>query len=382
MGKYFLCGLLLIFSTAFAKPKSSFQKFTGRVVGNKVRIRAKADLDGKIIMQQNKDDLVLVIGDDDAFWAIQPPDEVKAYIFRSYVLENIVEANRVNVRLAPSIEAPVISQLESGTKVVGDVCNKNRKWLEITPPKNTKFYISKEFISYAGSPDYFNNMTKRKNQVTNLLDQAYTVYQEESRMPFDSMSPKSFISLLEKIIKEYSDFSSKTNEAKKLLVKFKENYLEKKLAYMEEKSLKADQINDDSLFPKIKIEEPKKPISIVKNTVSNLKLKGSIQFWNAIESSLYENWLTFHNNRNVKDFYKEQRANAMTLTGVLAPYSTDIQNRPGDFLLKDKGNVPFAFLYSTKIDLSKYSGKEVKILAVPRPNNHFAYPAYFVLDLR
>jgi len=381
MGKYFLCGLLLIFSTAFAKPKSSFQKFTGRVVGNKVRIRAKADLDGKIIMQQNKDDLVLVIGDEDAFWAIQPPDEIKAYIFRSYVLENTVEANRVNVRLAPSVEAPVIGQLESGTKITGEICNENRKWLEIKPPKSTKFYISKEFISYAGSPDYFNNMAKRKKQVNNLLDQAYTIYQEESKMTFDSMSPKSVISLLEKIIKEYSDFPSKANEAKKLLVKFKENYLEKKLAYMEEKSIKADQIKDDKLFPKVKVEEPK--AVVVKKTPShNFKLKGSIQFWNAIENSLYENWLTFHNNKNLDDFYKEQRANATTLTGILAPYSNDIQNRPGDFLLKDRGNIPFAFLYSTKIDLSKYSGKEVKILAVPRPNNHFAYPAYFVLDLR
>ncbi len=379
MGKYFLCGLLLIFSTAFAKPKSSFQKFTGRVVGNKVRVRAKADLDGKIIMQQNKDDLILVIGDEDAFWAIQPPDEVKAYIFRSYVLENTVEANRVNIRLAPSIEAPVIGQLESGTKIVGEVCNENRKWLEIKPPKNTKFYISKEFVSYAGSPDYFNNMIKRKQQVTGLLDQAYTVYQEESKMPFDSMSPKSVISLLEKIIKEYSDFPSKANEAKKLLVKFKENYLEKKLAYMEEKSLKEDQIKDDSLFPKVKVEEL---APIVKKPIAKLKLKGAIQFWNAIENSLFENWLTFHSDKTVDDFYKEQRANATTITGILTPYSNDIQNRPGDFLLKDKSNIPFAFLYSTKIDLSKYSGKEVKILAIPRSNNNFAYPAYFVLDLR
>lgn len=380
MGKYFLCGLLLIFSTAFAKPKSSFQKFTGRVVGNKVRVRARSDLDGKIIMQQNKDDLVLVIGDEDAFWAIQPPDEVKAYVFRSYVLDNTVEANRVNVRLFPSIESPVIGQLKSGTKIVGEICNENHKWLEIKPPKDTKFFISKEFISYAGSPDYFNNMTKRKKQVTNLLDQAYTVYQEESKMTFDSMSPKSVISLLEKIINEYSDFPSKANEAKKLLVKFKENYLEKKLAYMEEKSLKADQIKDGSLFPKVKIEEPT-PV-VVKKPLVKQKLKGSVQFWSAIENSLYENWLTFHNNKDVDDFYKEQRANATTLTGIIAPYSTEIQNRPGDFLLKDKGSIPFAFLYSTKIDLSKYSGKEVKILAIPRPNNHFAYPAYFVLDLK
>ena len=379
MGKYFLCGLLLIFSTAFAKPKSSFQKFTGRVVGNKVRVRAKADLDGKIILQQNKDDLVLVTGDEDAFWAIQPPDEVKAYIFRSYVLENTVEANRVNVRLAPSIEAPVIGQLESGAKIVGEICNENRKWLEIKPPKNTKFYISKEFVSYAGSPDYFNNMIKRKKQVNGLLDQAYTVYQEESRMPFDSMSPKSVISLLEKIIKEYSDFPSKANEAKKMLVKFKENYLEKKLAYMEEKSLKEDQIKDDSLFPKVKIEEP---ATLVKKPAAKLKLKGAVQFWNAIENSLYENWLTFHSDKTINDFYKEQRANAMTITGILSPYRNDIQNRPGDFLLRDRNNIPFAFLYSTKIDLSKYNGKEIKILAIPRTNNNFAYPAYFVLDLR
>jgi uncharacterized protein YgiM (DUF1202 family) len=378
MFRYFLWVFFLIISTLSAKPKNSFQKFTGKVLGNKVRVRTKADLDSNIITQLNKDDLVLVISDEDDFWAIKPSDKIKLYIFRSYILDNVVEASRVNIRLAPNVEAPIVGQLKAGDKIVGKICDENHKWLEIEPTDNTYFFISKEFVSYAGSPDYYTTMYQRKNQATNLLDQAYTVCQEESKMQFESMSAKSVIALLEKIINEYSEFSNHVYEAKKLLISFRENYLEKKQAYIEEKSLDASQIKDDTLFPIVKINEPPKSKKIISTTNS----KDSNQFWNVIENSLYESWTAFNNNKNIDDFYKEQNADAISLNGMILHYDHKIQNLPGNFLLKSKDNITLGFLYSTKFDLSKYNGKNVKVLASPRPNNNFAYPAYFVLDIR
>ena len=77
------------------------------------------------------------------------------------------------------------------------------------------------------------------------------------------------------------------------------------------------------------------------------------------------------------DFYDEQKANAITIKGIIQSYNQAIKNKPGNFLLKGE-NIPLAYLYSISIDLTKYIGKEVSITVSPRSNNNFAFPAYFV----
>jgi hypothetical protein len=60
------------------------------------------------VRQLNKGELILIVADAGEFWAIQPPRGTKAYVFRSYVLDNTIEANQVNVRLEPHLDAPII----------------------------------------------------------------------------------------------------------------------------------------------------------------------------------------------------------------------------------------------------------------------------------
>jgi hypothetical protein len=42
--------------------------------------------------------------------------------------------------------------------------------------------------------------------------------------------------------------------------------------------------------------------------------------------------------------------------------------------------LPIAYLYSTQVDLQGKVGQAVTLQAAPRPNHHFAFPAYFVLE--
>jgi hypothetical protein len=91
-------------------------------------------------------------------------------------------------------------------------------------------------------------------------------------------------------------------------------------------------------------------------------------------------WTAFHSGKKIYVFYAEQKANASVLTGTVEAYPNPVKNRPGDFILKGS-EAPIAYLYSTAINLEKYVGKQVTILAAPRPNNHFAFPAYFVLNV-
>ncbi|MGD0665819.1 MAG: hypothetical protein ABSA17_08880, partial [Rhabdochlamydiaceae bacterium] len=68
------------------------------------------------------------------------------------------------------------------------------------------------------------------------------------------------------------------------------------------------------------------------------------------------------------------------LTGIVEPYASMVKHKPGDYVLKDK-DLPKAYLYSTQVNLQEYVGKKVSILVVPRSNNNFAFPAYFVLSV-
>ena len=176
--------------TQEAKKSESFKSFTGKVLANKVRIRSKADMESRIVRQVNKNDLLLVIGEAGDFWAVQPPKGTKAYVFRSYVLDNVVEANRVNVRLEPHVDAPIIGQLQSGDKVDGVVCAMNHKWFEIAPPKNSRFFISKEYIEKAGNPDYLSVMEKRKGEVEEQLSSAFFLAEAECKKNYEEMAPK------------------------------------------------------------------------------------------------------------------------------------------------------------------------------------------------
>src|SRR5262249_10170209 len=110
------------------------------------------------------------------------------------------------------------------------------------------------------------------------------------------------------------------------------------------------------------------------------EMNDQMRFWDTIEESLYLSWSAFHSGRKIDDFYAEQKANAAVLTGTLEAYAHPLKDKPGDYILRTPEKA-VAYLYSTTVNLEKYAGKQVTILAAPRPNNHFAFPAYFVLSV-
>ena len=104
---------------------SSFEAFTGKVMGDKVRLRLQPHLDAPILREMNTGDLLIVDSESNDFFAAKPLADVKAYIFRTYVLDGLVEGTNVNVRLAPDIEAPVLTQLNTGDTVDGVISSLN-----------------------------------------------------------------------------------------------------------------------------------------------------------------------------------------------------------------------------------------------------------------
>jgi len=370
-----------------AKKNEAVKAFTGKVLANKVRIRAKPDVDSRIIRQVNKNELLLVVGEEGDFWAVQPPKGTKAYVFRSYILDNVVEANRVNVRLEPHVDAPIIGQLQGGEKVQGEICAMNHKWLEIAPPSNANFYVSKEYVEKAGGPDYLSAMEKRKGEVADLLNSAFFLAEAECKKAYEEMSPQEPIEKFQTVIRSYSDFPDSCQTAKEGLALLKETYLQKKITYLEARAELSPTAKEELIAKHIAenrdllIDDAKPDPSLWgKRTQPKIDLTDRMRFWDTIEESLYLSWAAFHTNKKIDDFYQEQKANATIVTGTVECYEHPVKNKPGDYILRGT-NAPIAYLYSTQIDLEKLAGKNITMLVSPRPNNHFAFPAYFVLSV-
>jgi hypothetical protein len=274
----------LIFLMTFLTGLSAFEPFTGKITRDRVRMRLMPDLTSKILKEFAKNDLVTVVDETEEYFAIKPSPDQKAYVFRSFVLDGIVEANHVNVRLGPDLESPVIGQLKQQDTVEGVICETNPKWLEITPPETVHFFVYKEYIE---------KMTETK---------------EEEPLP-------SFESFTFEEIKE---------EKKTLLI--------------------PSAFTDKELL-------------------------------------VFEKWKE-EKNGSLEEFYEEQKKESQLISGIVKPFTAQIYNKPGDFLLLNPITlVPTCYLYSTQISLEALIGKEVTLRVCSRDNHDFALQAYTVLTL-
>jgi hypothetical protein len=353
--------------------ENSLNPFTGKVRGKRVRLRSNADLESRIVKELQKNDLVMVVGEKGDFYAVEAPMGSKAYVFRSFVLDNVVEGNRVNIRLHPDTESPVLGQLNSGDQVHGKICGENPKWLEISLPSSVHFYIAKEFIENIGGPEMKPQIEKKQEAVTEMFDNASFLAKVELRKPFEEMDIERVQFIYKKIISDFTDFPEYVDQAKDALAALQDTYVQRKIAFLE-----ARITVDDSGVAGLVKEELVALDSIEARTEERPTDK--MLLWEPIEEALYLDWAAIHEDRSMHEFYNDQRNLAATVTGVLEPYlAPGVKNKPGSHIVKDK-DVPVAYVYSTRVNLENCVGKRVTLRGVERPNNNFAFPAYFVLS--
>ncbi len=340
--------------------KTVFTPFTGKIKGDKVRLRSEPDLEGTVVRELHKHDLISVVGDEGHFWAIQAPEGVKAYVFRSFILDNVVEGNRVNVRLQPDLEAPIIGHLNTGDHIQGALCQANKKWLEIAPPNEVKFYIAKEYVEFAGGPDLKAQADKRKTTLQQLMESASLLSKAELQKPFQEIDFDRLKRSFQLIAEDYADFPSYALQAKEALTQIQESYLQKRIAYLESKNPSSKEFSE---------EKEREEVA--------LSPSDRMKMWEPVEQALHQVWARAHEERTLDEYYAQEEQSSVHLTGILEAFTAPVKNKPGDYILKNK-NLPIAYLYSTEIDLHTYLGKQVTLKGSVRPNHHFAFPAYYV----
>jgi len=371
---------------------TAISAFTGRITKNKVRLRIQPNLDAKIISELARDDLLVVVGESEDFFALRPPADTKGYVFRTFILDGVVEGDRVNVRLEPELDSPIIAQLNKGEHIDGTISPLNSKWLQINPPSTVRFYVAKEYVEKIGDPDLMARIQKRRDEVNNLLNTAYTESQAELQKPFAQINLSNVIATFNKIIQQYGDFPEQVARAREVLTAIQEKYLQGKITYLENKAQLLDnivqnggtqsQVNlqqiEDQLSKKTDASDPS--LFPATETITGKSITAKMSLWNTNEQKAFDEWVQHNPEGTAEHYYAEQNDQAATLKGIIENYNRNIKNKPGDYLLVNSAtHLPIAYLYSTQVNLQDLVGHEIVLRAAPRPNNNFAFPAYFVL---
>ena len=365
-------------------PAQPFNPFTGRVTGNKVRLRTQPNLEAHVVREINNSEVFAFVGEESDYYAVQPSKETKGYVFRTFVLDNVVEGDRVNIRLFPDIEAPIIGRLNSGDHISGELCSTNNKWLEIDAPNSCRFFVAKEYVNNIGPVEMLAQMETRRAEGSHHLNAAFLYARSEMQKPFQEIDLDGINHKFETLVNDYSEFSDIVTKASEANTLIQETYGQRKMAFLKTHSeAPADQGRKLAEMGK-ELKPNSAEISDIGEaaaaTIGLSSVNDKMLVWYPLEESFYHLWAVTNDGKSMEQFYEEEELNATVLSGILEPYTKPVKNRPGDFILRID-NIPVAFLYSTKVNLEHQVGKEVSVIATPRPNNNFAFPAYYVISV-
>jgi len=367
--------------SAIEKPQP-FESFTGKITKNRVRVRLQANTESPILRELNKNDLVVVTAESEDFYTVQAPSDVKAFIYRTFVLDNVVEGTRVNIRLEPNTEAPVLAQMNSGDLIEGVVSNTNSKWMEIKLPSTVEFYVSKDFVEKIGNASLLKTLSQRREEVTLLLDSARQIGLTELQKSFPEINLEGVTNNLNKVVSDYPELPEQVEKAKALLTLTQDHYIQKKIAYLESQMKTIDlTLLRQETMPQTQTFFGNVNLSEEPSVTNSINARSPI--WEAAEDKLFATWQAEHPELSKAEFDQSQKSQAKRLVGTLEVYELSVKNKPGDYLLiSQSSNRPIAYLYSTEINLEDHVGKDVVLEAIERDNNHFAFPAYNVLTIQ
>lgn len=354
-------------STEQATPVARLDPFTGKIIGSRVRLRLQPTIDSPVIKEFTSGDLVQVVGEIDDFYVLLPETEQKGYVFRTYVLDNVIEGSNVNVRLKPDMSAPVILQLQQGDKIESTSTKEHAKWVEIELPSSVRFYVAKKFIKNEGTPWLFSQRLKQKKDLLEQLNHLQESISLEFSKTFDAMDFSSIKKDLDALVEQTrAQLPEISKQASSLLKKMQETYFQL--------SVDAKQHREASKPIELPAPQPlsEEPASAVHEPKVSFYLQEQ-------EKTLVQKRLANREASSCQELYEQEQKNPVLLRGKLVPFERAIKIKPGDFLLiHPTTKVPVAYVYSTTVNLDQYVGTTVSLQAATRPNHDFALPAYFV----
>jgi len=378
--------------------------FTGATVREKVRLRLQPDLNAKVVKDLGRGELLLIVGEDNSFYRVKPDFDQRAYVYAKYVNDGKISGERVNVRLQPDLESPILIQMATGDQVVA-TAPASGNWLEITIPDSVVFYVAKEYVEKVGDANYLSNLRKEERELRHQTELATSMGKMELQKPFETIDLTAPRQAFKRALNLSGNKSDKRAHVEQLLQDMEHAYAEKREAHLSsippkpisapvpgnsaagasltlEQELNAYHTKINKLDEKLNSPTADKDVALQRETTQSMG--ETLDRWAPVEGAYLVSWADRKglNQASFDEFYAEQRQNSRTLQGIIQPYSGQVKNRPGDFILvATDTRKPLAYLYSTQVNLANSAGKQVTLIGIPRNNNQFAYPAYFVLSL-
>lgn len=125
-------------AAAFAEP------LTLKVVGQRVNLRARADLNAEVVGQLAENDVVTAKSVGPEWVEIVPPESIDLWVHRDFVDGDVITGNKVNVRAGAGINYTVVGALPKGAKLV--VRGTFGEWLKIAPPPACSLWVNKDLV--------------------------------------------------------------------------------------------------------------------------------------------------------------------------------------------------------------------------------------------
>lgn len=125
--------------------------FTGRAVSADINVRAGQSTNFEKLAQLNKDQDVKVLGEKYNWYEIRLPDDSSLYIHTEYVSSSdlkkgVVTGNRVNLRARAEMTSTVMGQVVKGDQVI--IIGAENEWLRIKPLETTTGWVHKDLLVF------------------------------------------------------------------------------------------------------------------------------------------------------------------------------------------------------------------------------------------
>lgn len=114
------------------------------VTGDRVSLRAEPDLNAVLMGRAMRGDRFILHDHTDSEWVgVSLPDGMDVWVNSAYVLDEVVQAERLNIRSGPSLSHPVVGVVEMGRalSVRGQVAD----WLKIAPTPECTVWLHRDY---------------------------------------------------------------------------------------------------------------------------------------------------------------------------------------------------------------------------------------------
>lgn len=115
-----------------------------QVIGNRVNLRTRPDLQAEVVGQVNRGDQLAVRSISGDWAEVAPPASIEFWVHSDFIEGGEVTPPRLNVRAGPSINYSVVAVIERGFQV--QQTGSYGEWLSIRPPDAASVWITRDLL--------------------------------------------------------------------------------------------------------------------------------------------------------------------------------------------------------------------------------------------